>query len=151
MIKSLRYITLNTGHGSMSPRADIPDSAIDKLVGTIDAGGGKLWATDWTLWIIDRRPGLAGWQIGHAYESPWIVSLTCWDESASDTAWAIVPTIAEAAGLTRDSAWRTPHRPPAPWLVTAIMPAISEVAVKDIIALGDAGRCIAWAMIEAAG
>lgn len=43
-----------------------------------------------------------------------------------------------------------PEPPAVPWLATTLMPGIASQSHERIVMLGDFGRCVAWAIIEAA-
>jgi len=144
----LRHLTLNTGHERLSPRAEVPDWAIDRLRPLIDAGGGAIGIPGWRLDITHRMDGAAVWQIGpeSRLHEPWVICATCWDLAISGQAWSNIMALGKALGLPGVASPITD----VPWLVAAITPGVNALPLADIMALGDAERCIAWALIVTA-
>lgn len=144
----LRHLTLNTGHMRLSHRAEVDDLAIDILLPVVDAGGGPMGASGWTLTVLHRSDGWAAYQIGPQHE-PWVIAVACWHADTAQPAWSNMRALAKAAVLPPD--WQAPPQPETPWVAAAIIPFAMTLDQDAIEALGDAERCIAWAIIESEG
>ena len=144
--KSLRHVTLNTGHVRISPRADVPGWVIDQLAPTIRAGGGNIGVPGWRFAFNHRTDGAAVWQIGpddHASDA-WVVCAMCWSLSLSGWAWRNLMDLVRALGLPGDASPITD----VPWLAVVMLPGCDNLSADDLAALGDAERCIAWAILD---
>lgn len=150
MNKALQHITLTTGHTRRSPRSEVSDHVIDRLSPVVEAGGGLLGVGDWRIDIVSRQNGYAVWHIGSDRnpKEPWVSCAACWDLGAISFAWANMATTLKKVGFP--VLVPTPKED-MPWLAVAFLPGIVAVPLDDIMALGDAERCIAWTLIEREG
>lgn len=148
MTKSLYHLTINTGHARESPRAEVPDWAIAKLMPVVKGGGGALGVPGWHLDILHRLDGGAIWQIGPGGQfEPWVICATCWNPQYSDQAWANLMRLVTAMGMPAGAAPNTDM----PWLAVMMLPSMQGLPMDDVFAMGDAERCIAWTLIESDG
>lgn len=145
----LRHLTLNTGHERLSPRSEVPDWVIDRLLPVVKAGGGPIGIPGWRLDITHRMDGAAIWQIGpeSRLHEPWVICATCWSLAISGQAWSNIMALTKAMGLPGSASPITD----VPWLAVAMTPGIQILPMQDVIALGDAERCIAWTIVEHGG
>lgn len=148
----LHHLTLLTGDLRRSPLSEVRDDTIDGLLPLVDADGGELPVPDWHLDILHRvERGGALFQIGprRGSKNPWVLCGVAWDAESAGAVWDQVTTANRL--LCRSMlpvGWREPGRPPLPWLAVVITPFSALLQPDAVGMLGDAERCIAWAIIE---
>lgn len=135
------HLTLNTGHVRESPRNEVGDDVIDALRPVVQMSGGPLPFPPGYVLGIDREGRDAVYTISSVVgaDDPQPVPLvTCWlAVEHPDRVWAVVPSA--VAGVEIPAT--------APWLAVLIHP--TALLRPDALGwLGDAERCIAWALVE---
>jgi hypothetical protein len=156
----LWHYTRNSGQVAETGRDECDQAAIDLLMPIVDAQEGDLPSLGLGIDIMTpidehrhRVPGAAFFQIQPASErmskSPYVMAVCCWRADRAADAWAQFCEIAEIGA----DAW--PDRPailtepPAiPWLAVNVLPHAMRLPPATLPALGDLGRCLAWALIE---
>jgi hypothetical protein len=122
----LIHITLNSGDERISPRSEVSDDTIEMLKLVVAAGDGKLAG----LYITMEAANVftLGWQ-------PDTPAVRCYlAQEPNPTLWKQ----AQGGG----------SEPTGPWLAVRLLPGALQCSTDQIMMLGDAERCIAWAIIE---
>lgn len=159
MSATLTHLTLNTGHTRESPRAEVGADILALLAPLVAEGGGPLPPpfTGYRLTIVrgeDEAAGSAIFTFSGAGDLPLATGLVCWREAASSDAWGkMADLLAGAGALAGATIPATPRRPSSvPWLAVMLWPAFMaapDAATWSAVSwLGDAERCVAWALIE---
>lgn len=141
---SLLHLTLTSGHVRESPRREVGNDIVALLRPIVAAGRGVVHGLNIT--IERSRPGGAAFNLGWSSDptAPDVRCLLCWDprahaawwdEARALTAWLRVALPAEPAG------W--------PWLAVALQPTALSRTPIQLHMLGDAERCVAWALLDA--
>jgi hypothetical protein len=146
------FITMTTGHAGLSARRDVSDEVI-KRIGAALGGDGALWGGWSVKHGLDR--GHARFEManqGYAVSA----GSVCWAADAAAEAWAQWLDRLEAL----DAPMQPVRQPPAPWLAVALIPEQLTALGQQLgaaqlaqlmLELGDAERCVAWAIIERHG
>ena len=143
----LWHLTLTTGHGRRSPRSEVADDVIATLRPIIQAGHGTLRG----LTIDLLGPALAeGWQsftLGWGEAAVDVFAVVCWEARAHAAAWreamehlALAPVPTPVARFSE---------PPVPWLTAEVLVGAVARTPEETFMLGDAERCVAWAIVAA--
>ena len=161
--RSIEHITLTTGGVRMSPRSEVEEDTIRRIVAAMRAGGktkpdgllpantdnvqvragGKLWA-GWSVRVQPLGPG--AWRYDLAQQDTTVVA--CWlcaEKATSDEIWEQAiehSTLDEHAVVARPRG--------VPWLAVTLLPSALLMSAEQIGMAGDAERCIAWAILERA-
>lgn len=138
-MNDIAHLTLTTGHLRLSPRDEIPRQVIDVLAPIAAAGGGEVHGIG--IAIAERAPGWARFELSLRGE---VVArcLCCWRREGADDAWR------EAMRLPGIGLPKVYTAPPVPWVAATLTEAIERQSPDDAMAIGDAERCVAWALIE---
>ncbi len=148
---SLEHVTANTGHVRTSPRSEVADevlSALRPLLAMSAVTGARFGVRHprdpWT-WTATERPGALSAEVLAPDGRPVARfaagadgadhARAAWDDVAADGA-------KHPAGLAR---------PPAPWLIVALLPALADWsgrADSPLEWLSDFPRCAAWAWLD---
>ena len=122
----LIHITLNSGDERISPRSEGRDDIIEMLMPVVAAGGGEIAG----LYITMEGANVftLGWQADTPAVRCYLAkppNLTLWKQ-------------AEGQG----------SEPTGAWLAVRLLPGALECTTDQVMMLGDAERCIAWAILE---
>ena len=145
MPRTLWHLTLTTGHGLRSPRSEVTDDGMAMLCPIVRAGHGTIRG----LTIDLLGPALIeGWQsftLGWGEEAVDVFCVLCWDQRGHAEAWreamehlALAPVPTPVARFSE---------PPVPWLTVEVLVG-AALQPNGLAMLGDAERCVAWAIIE---
>jgi hypothetical protein len=121
----LIHITLNSGDERISSRSEVSDDTIEMLKPVVAAGDGELAG----LYITMEAANVftLGWQ-------PDTPAVRCYlAKEPNPTLWK------QALGEGSE--------PTGPWLAVRLLPGVLQCSTDQIMMLGDAERCIAWAII----
>lgn len=135
------HLTLNTGHVRESPRGEVGDDVIAALRPVLLAEGGPLPHPPGYVLGVARVGGGEVYTIssvmGTGDPEP-VPLVTCWlAREDAEAVWRQVPSV--TAGV------EMPDR--VPWLAVLLHP--TALLRPDALSwLGDAERCIAWALME---
>lgn len=128
VVRALSHLTTSTGHVRQSPRSEVADEALGALRPVVQAGGGELAG----LTFAFEPPARGGrrWTISAGGEVL-VYCVCCWDHVEQ---------------------WWPPEvggdPPPTPWLAVTLTDAVTRAPGEILGLLGDAERCVAWALIE---
>jgi len=140
---TLWHLTTTSGHGRWSPRSEVGEDIIRQLRPLIRDGGGELQGL--TITIGGDRDGGCAFSLGWDWDprDPDVRCVLCWDPARHD-AWR------RAADTTEWMSIRNFEEPPhgCKWLAVALQPRIMLDSFTNVWQLGDAERCVAWAIIE---
>jgi hypothetical protein len=120
------HITLNSGDARISPRSEVRDDVIEMLKPIVDAGGGEISA----LHVVFESASVftLGWQ-------PDAPAVRCY-----------------LAKEPNPALWKQTEgersEPTGSWLAVRLLPGALHCTTDQIMMLGDAERCVAWAIIE---
>ncbi len=123
---ALIHVTLNSGDTRISPRSEDYDDAIEMIKPIVAGGGGELAG----IHILMEAAGIftLGWQ-------PGAPAVRCYLAKGPNAAlWK------QAGGEGSE--------PTGPWLAVRLLPDALQGTTDQIMMLGDAERCVAWAIIE---
>ena len=123
---ALIQITLNSGDERISPRSEVRDVVVEMLKPIVDAGGGEISG----LYILMEAANVftLGWQA----DTP---AVRCYLAKEPNPAlWKQT----EGEG----------YEPTGPWLAVRLLPDALQCTTEQVMMLGDAERCVAWAIIE---
>ena len=144
MSTDLLHLTLTSGDMRRSLRSEVGDDIVAMLRPLLTAGGGVVKG----LRIAIEREGAAGgcrFDLGWGADptTPDVCCVLCWDASAHATWWTVARAL-PAAALIAD-----PAEPAAvPWLAVAIQRTVLRRTPQQMRMLGDAERCVAWAIMD---
>jgi hypothetical protein len=137
---TIEHITLTTGAVRISPRSEVDDEAIARIVVAMRSGG-RLWG-GWSVAVTPLAPGAWRYTLRQA-GAPVVTCWLCADAGASDATWEAA---SDPAHLADERVIL--HRPRGvPWLAVALLPAALTVAPQHLHEAGDAERCVAWAIL----
>ena len=123
---ALIHITLNSGDERISPRTEVRNDVVEMLKPIVDAGGGEIAGLHITMEAADTFT--LGWQ-------PGTPAVRCYLAKAPNAAlWKQT----EGEG----------SEPTGPWLAVRLLPGALQCTTEQVMMLGDAERCVAWAIIE---
>ncbi len=123
---AVSHITLNSGDARISLRSEVPDNAIQMIKPVVAAGGGELAGLHITMEAANIFT--LGWQAE-------IPAVRCYlANEPNPTLWKQ----AEGQG----------SEPTGIWLAVRLLPGALQCSTEQVMMLGDAERCIAWAIIE---
>ena len=125
-MEALIHITLNSGDARISPRSEVDDDTIAILKPVVAAGGGEIAG----LHILMEAAHVftLGWQA----DTP---AMRCYLAKQSNPAlWK------QTDGQGSE--------PTGTWLAVRLLPGALECTTDQVMMLGDAERCIAWAILE---
>ena len=123
---ALIHITLNSGDARISPRSEDYDDAIEMIKPIVAAGGGELAGLHITMESTDTFT--LGWQPGAADVRCYVAkgpNAALWKQTGGEGS-----------------------EPTGPWLAVRLLPHALQCATDQIMMLGDAESCVAWAIIE---
>lgn len=149
MSETLHFLTLTTGHVAMSPRSEVEDDVIERILASL-AGDGRMGN---------------GWRVEHHIDRDFALfrilvdgvmltqSVVCYGAAAANVAWTAIlssPAIDETGMVPGQM---MPAHPP--WMATVLDANVGKLplhaSTRDLMmTLGDAGRCIGWALVERA-
>jgi hypothetical protein len=136
---TLTHITVDTGHTRESPRAEVDDLIIETLRGLVREGYGTIGGLAVEI-SVPRSAGFASFSIAPTPNStPVVGCCLVWDARFSRSRWH---TIIEPLPLPT---------PTVPWLAAELHASAADLAPEVLIAIGDAERCIAWAILAELG
>lgn len=139
----LYHLTLTTGHGRRSPRSEVADDALASVREVVRAGSGTLAEID--IAILEQAAGGAAFALGHEGQSV-VYCVLCWDDREHVARWAQAVEHFSRSKIPLAHAGFV--EPPIPWLTVELLPA-AAITPPDVMGmLGDAERCVAWALIE---
>lgn len=141
---AMMHLTLNTGHVRESPRSEVGDDIIDKLRPLVQTTGGPLPHPRGYSVQITRAGRDAMYTISRVMDDEAAPLVTC--GLAVDDPAAVWHALVQCTG----GAIQAEMPPVTPWLGVVIHP-VALLAPAALNWLGDAERCIAWALIEEAG
>jgi hypothetical protein len=122
----LIHITLNSGDERISPRSEVSDETIAILKPVVAAGGGEIAGLHILMEAADVFT--LGWQA----DTP---AVRCYlAEEPNPTLWKQT----EGEG----------SEPTGPWLAVRLLFGALQCTTEQVMTLGDAERCIAWAIME---
>ena len=125
-MEALIHITLNSGDARISPRSEVPDDIVEILKHLVAAGDGEVAGLYVTMEATDTFT--LGWH-------PGISAVRCYvAKEPSPALWK------QAQGEGSE--------PTGPWLAVRLLPNALRCTTDQIMMLGDAERCVAWAIIE---
>lgn len=137
---ALAHLTLTTGHVRMSPRAEVADDTLAALRPIVAIGGGTVHGM--TIALEPAAPGGRAFALGWSPQ-PAVRCVLCWDSAHHDRWWT------EALGYAGVTLAAFAVQP-VPWLAVALVPAAAIRCTRDqLCMLGDAERCVAWALLDA--
>lgn len=140
-MRDLAHLSLNTCHMRDSPRSEVGDDIIDMLRPLVRATGGPLPRLAGYVLGIDRDGRDAVYTISSVVgaDDPEPVPLiTCWLAVEHPArVWASVPSAVAGVEMPEST----------PWLAVLMHPT-ALLRPEALGWLGDAERCIAWALIE---
>jgi hypothetical protein len=123
---ALIHITLNSGDARISPRSEVRNDIVAMLKPVVAAGSGKIAGLHVTREAADVFT--LGWQ-------PEAPAVRCYLAKEPNAAlWK------ETGGEGSE--------PTGPWLAVRLLPGALQCTTDQIMMLGDAERCVAWAIIE---
>ncbi len=123
---ALIHITLNSGDARISSRSEGREDIIAMLKPVVAAGGGEVEGLHILMEAVNVFT--LGWQA----DTP---AVRCYlAKEPNPTLWRQ----AEGKG----------SEPTGPWLAVRLLPGALQCTTDQIMMLGDAERCIAWAIIE---
>ena len=128
MAQALTHVTLMTGHTRRSPRSEVGGDIITRLKSIVAAGEGEMSG------LHIRIESLHTFTLAWRVDSPVV---RCWLTTTADSD----PRLWAAAGGEGPE-------PPAPWLAVQILRDALKCTPDEMIMLGDAERCVAWAIID---
>lgn len=162
--RRLHHLTVASGHLATTGRDAVDGRIVDQLLPVIDAEGGAvpgmphLWLDLWRPIGPGRRPvpGAAFFQIDQdgtgatrPSKRPVLMAFAAWMPAMSADAWSQVRQADAVHRRWLPSAPPLPATPPPlPWLTVFVTPAMTTLLPEEQMALGDLGRCLAWALIE---
>jgi hypothetical protein len=123
---ALIHITLNSGDARISPRSEVRDDIVEMLKPIVDADGGEVAGLHVTMEAA--RVFTLGWQA----DDP---AVRCYLAKQPD------PALWKQTGGQGSE-------PTGPWLAVRLLPAALRCTTDQVMMLGDAERCVAWAIIE---
>jgi hypothetical protein len=147
--RAIEHITLTTGAARVSPRSDVDDSIVARLIAAMRTGG-RLW-DGWSVAVTPQQPG--AWRF--RLSQPGLLVVECWlcgRADASDPLWEAAtsgPALDERVVLYRPRG--------VPWLAVSITAEAVQAATagrlstQHLMDAGDAERCIAWAILNREG
>jgi hypothetical protein len=122
----LIHITLNSGDARISPRSEVRDDIVAMLKPVVAAGDGKIAGLHVTMEAADIFT--LGWH-------PHAPAVRCYLAKEPNAAlWKQT----EGEG----------SEPTGPWLAVRLLPGALQCTTDQVMMLGDAERCVAWAIIE---
>jgi hypothetical protein len=137
----LSHLTLTTGHLRASPRAEVGADIIELLRPIVAAGAGEVKGLH--IHIEERRDDRVTFTLGWSRD---VVAVRCVLAPAdSPAAWTHARNLAVAAGQIPTMR----ARPVPPWLAAIVLPPTGGLPLAQTRMLGDAERCVAWALLEA--
>jgi hypothetical protein len=123
---TLIHITLNSGDARISPRSEVSDETVEILKPVVAAGGGEIAGLHILMEAADVFT--LGWQA----DTP---AVRCYLAREPNPAlWKQ----AEGQG----------SEPTGTWLAVRLLPGALLCTTEQVMMLGDAERCVAWAIIE---
>lgn len=146
------HYTLNTGHTRTSPRSEVADDVIAKMLPVLATGTHELWKTfgpvgyGYGLIVTEDRHHLLAGLTRNGINT--ISMLVVADDDTAEIAWPAIERsylkMTERSRPHRMADWASPHRPAtAPWVSVAI---IQPMLVPDWA--GDFERCLAWTWLD---
>jgi hypothetical protein len=138
----LHHLTLTSGHLRASPRSEVGDDILTLLRPIVQLGSGVISGLH--VEITDRSPIVytLGWD---SADSPWVRCVLCIEDvSHQQLTWQHARALAQLTGCVV-----TVPEPPQPWLAVILLPHALPGDAERWRMLGDAERCVAWALIEA--
>jgi hypothetical protein len=161
-MQTLSHLTLNTGHVTRSPRSDVEQGVVDRLLSMVDADEGtfpELGLAFDVMRPLDAqgrpRPGAAFFQVAAATgmsREPYVLCVACWRPDLSSEAWAqalgAYENLRPMLQATRLYEAPPPRLPPVPWLAVVITPFMATLTPEKVTRLGDMERCLFWALAE---
>lgn len=141
----LQHLTLTSGDLRPSPRSEVADDIVAMLRPIVRAGGGVL--RDLRITLSAPPPWLGGveYDLGWSEDptAPDVRGVLCWSPAEHAAWWGA------ARALTAWLRLAAPAEPPTtPWLAVAIQPTALSRTPDQLAMLGDAERCVAWAILE---
>jgi hypothetical protein len=125
-VDALIHITLNSGDARISPRSEVRNDIVAMLKPVVAAGDGMIAGLYVTMEAADTFT--LGWQ-------PDAPAVRCYLAKEPNAAlWKQT----EGEG----------SEPTGPWLAVRLLPGALQCTTEQIMMLGDAERCVAWAIIE---
>jgi len=137
---SLAHLTMNTGDLVRSSRDQALPRATEWLARAAAAGRGEAAGIPF---VIDRRGEATA--LFHIGEPSAVVCGVCWREDRAPAAWGALLAVVDIQSIRMAPV----RRPPVPWLVVVLMPALAVLPPERLIQLGEMERCLAWCLIEA--
>jgi hypothetical protein len=131
---TLSHVTLDTGHWRESPREEVSDEIVDALRKIVRAGEGEIAGLSMEIRV---RKGFASFSIGPAGGPTVVGCFLVWDRDISLSRWPIL-----------SDPLQSPFPPEPPWLGVELRAVARKLDPERLLALGDAERCIAWAILE---
>src|SRR5215472_3521232 len=125
-MNALIHIILNSGDARISPRSEVSDDTIAMLKPVVAAGGGEVAGLYITMEGADIFT--LGWQAN-------VPAVRCYLAKQPNPAlWK------ETGGQGSE--------PTGTWLAVRLLPGALECTTDQVMMLGDAERCVAWAILE---
>ena len=122
----LIHITLNSGDARISPRSEVDGDAIQIIKSVVAAGGGEI--ADLYITMEAASVFTLGWQA----DTP---AVRCYLAKEPN------PALWKQTGGQGSE-------PTGTWLAVRLLPGALECTTEQVMMLGDAERCVAWAIIE---
>jgi hypothetical protein len=123
---SLIHITLNSGDARISSRSEVSDDTIAMLKPVVAAGGGEIAG----LHILMEAANV--FTLGWEADTP---AVRCYLAKQPN------PALWKQAGGQGSE-------PTGTWLAVRLLPGALQCTTDQVMMLGDAERCIAWAILE---
>lgn len=141
----LWHVTLTTGHARQSYRHEVGAEALAALAPVLAAGGGMLAGL--RIALDTPTPGGRRFRCGWRTGADDVVAIVCWQPTTHARWWTRARTEYAASSPVPLAATEPPW---TPWLAVWLLPAAAQLTHDEAGMLGDAERCVAWALMEEA-
>jgi hypothetical protein len=130
-MSDLAHFTVTTQKLLMVPRSEVDERTMEMLKPIVRAGLGMVAGLQIVLESHQVHEGTESWVFTLGYK-PDVPAVRCWlSRTPNADLWQFgVP------------------EPPAPWLAVALLDEATNLTNEQVLALGDAERCVAWALLE---
>lgn len=132
-MSDLAHFTVGRGDLWMCPRSGVDERTMEMLKPIVRAGFGTVAGLSIVLETHQLDAEAETWVFTLAFE-PYVPAVRCWlSRTPNPELWHF--------GIPE---------PPAPWLAVALLDEAGNITPDQLLALRDAERCVAWALLEAA-
>jgi hypothetical protein len=131
-MSDLAHFTITTGKLIMSPRSEVDERTLEMLKPMVRAGFGAVAGLSIVLETHHRGPDETETWVFTLGFKPYAPAVRCWlSRTRNADFWQF--GIAE---------------PPAPWLAVAVLDEAANLTPDQVLMMGAAERCVAWALLE---